>query len=254
MERIRKPFQGITNIVRFNWHFYVLSITFALLTIILNNFLNQQYRLYTTILCFLIVATTVISLLVSFFIYDLSNLYTFNWLNNLQINSDSNIINIHAGFDETSSLLKSKYPKAKMQVFDFYNPEKHTEVSIKRARNAYPPNKNIFTISTTLLPVQDNYADNIFVILSAHEIRNNEERVKFFKELNRVIKYSGKVIITEHLRDVTNFLAYNIGFFHFFSKQSWLKTFIKADFEVCEAIKITPFITTFILTKNGTTT
>ena len=253
MEGIRKPFQGVLNIIRFNWHFYLLSIGLVLLIFISKNYLDTQYRLYLTIFCFVVIAGILISLIVSLYVYDLSNLYRFEWMNNLNINSNNKIINIHAGFDETSILLNSKYPDSELHVFDFYDPKKHTEVSIKRARKAYPPFKNVIEISTSILPLEDNYADNIFVIFSAHEIRNDYERVIFFKELNRVTRDSGKVIVTEHLRDLKNFLAYNIGFFHFLSKASWFKTFYNADFKVSKEIKITPFITTFILEKNGTT-
>ena len=251
MAGIRKPFQGITNIVRFNWHFYLLAAVAVLLVLIFHHSLNDPYRFYTNILCILIIGTTLISLLVSFFVYDLSGLYTFNWLDKIKMNLTGKIININAGFDETSVLLHSKYPGSELQVFDFYDSEKHTEVSIKRARNAYPPYKNTKLISTSLLPLQDSSADNIFVILAAHEIRSDEERVEFFKEIHRVVKHPGKVIVTEHLRDFSNFLAYNIGFFHFLSKSSWLRTFKNANLRISEQVKITPFITTFILETNG---
>jgi hypothetical protein len=65
--------------------------------------------------------------------------------------------------------------------------------------------------------------------------------------MKRVLKLNGKIIVTEHLRDFPNFLAYTIGFFHFHSKKTWKKTFQEADLKVSEEIKITPFLTTFIL-------
>ncbi len=63
---------------------------------------------------------------------------------------------------------------------------------------------------------------------------------------------TGKIIVTEHLQDRANFLAYNIGFFHFHSRTTWLNTFQSAGLNVADEIKVTPFITTFILDKNGT--
>ena len=198
----------------------------------------------------LIIITNLISLFVSFVIYDLSSLYKFNWLDNVRIGTK--IININAGFDEISTLLRTKYADADLTVLDFYNPTQHTEVSIKRARKAYPPFSNTLQISTTHVPLVDKSADNIFVFLSAHEIRSDDERVAFFEELNRILKPEGQVVVTEHLRDTANFIAYNIGFFHFHSRSTWLKTFGKAGFKVSKEIKITPFISTFILSKNGT--
>lgn len=251
MERIRKPFQGVGNIVRFNWQFYILSISIVALLFILNKFTNTHYNIYINILCLLAIGGILISLLVSFYVYDLSNLYSLNWLIELNNDSGFTIININAGFDETSAIIHAKYPDSELHVFDFYNPSKHTEPSIKRARQAYTPYPSTKTINTNSLPLLDNYADTILIILSAHEIRDEKERVIFFKELNRVIKNSGHIIVTEHLRDIPNFLAYSIGCFHFFSRSSWNKTFNKAGFIIYNKVKITPFITTFILKKNG---
>ena len=249
MDKLRKPFQGVGNIIRFNWHHYVLSIIAIVVLLLVST--NTTAALHTAVILIvsLIILANFISLFISLFIYDLSSLYKLTWLDNAQIGNE--IININAGFDETSILLKSKYSNARLTVLDFYNPTKHTEVSIKRARKAYPPFPNTQPTSTTHLPLQDNAADNVFAILSAHEIRNYEERVTFFKELNRVLTPKGQVIVTEHLRDTANFIAYNIGFLHFHSKETWLQTFRKAGFKVFDEIKITPFISTFILTKNG---
>jgi hypothetical protein len=93
----------------------------------------------------------------------------------------------------------------------------------------------------------------VFAFLSAHEIRDEQERVVFFKELGRIVKASGRIIVTEHLRDIPNFLAYNIGFLHFHSKTSWLNTFKESGLRIEKEIKNTTFISTFILVKDATT-
>ncbi len=253
MESVRKPFQGVTNIIRFNWHFYVMSCGLVLLLLLSNFYINSQFRFYLNLICILVAVPTVISLLVSAYVYDISNLYSLNWLDNFDIQQYGTHVNINAGFDETSVLLASKYPACTLQVYDFYDAAKHTEVSIERARRAYPPFAGTVKISTASLPLSDNLVDTFFLIFAAHEIRNDEERIVFFKELSRCLKPLGKIIITEHLRDWPNFLAYNIGFFHFLSKASWYKTYKKAGLGLVTENKITPFISTFILTKNGTT-
>ncbi len=79
-----------------------------------------------------------------------------------------------------------------------------------------------------------------------------KERINFFKELLRISKPSAKIILTEHLRDLPNFLAYNIGFFHFLPRHYWNKTFRESGLKICKQIKITSFVTTFILEKHGT--
>lgn len=251
MEKMRKPFQGVWNIVRFNWHFYVLSLGLLFILILLSNYTNLTFRPYLFIVGLLIFLPTFISLSVSYYLYDLSGLYKLNWITKTNITEKGTVININAGFDETSILLKDKFPNSELLVFDFYDPKKHTEVSIKRARKAYALFPNTKSVTANKLPTLDNSADKISVIFAAHEIRNEQERIKFFKELKRILKPTGEILITEHLRDVPNFLAYNIGFLHFYSKQNWLQIFQLAELNLKSEQKFTPFISTFTLTKYG---
>jgi hypothetical protein len=255
MERIaRKPFQGITNIIRFNWHYYVIA--FGLITIVLftSKFLPGVLRISAIIILLMAVAGIIISLAISWYVYDHSELYSLNWLNSLNISSDKQLVNINAGFDETSSVLAHKFPGSGLLVFDFYDPAKHTEISVERARNACPAFPGTKTISTVDIPLQSTSVDYIFLLFAAHEIRNHKERIEFFTQLGNALRRNGKIIVTEHQRDIYNFLAYNIGFFHFFSNKTWNQTFAKAGLHKETTFKLTPFISTFVLTKNGTAT
>lgn len=251
MASVRKPLQGVYNIIRFNWPFYVWAIVAVFILIILKYFILQSLHECINILILIIVVPVSVSLLISLYVYDLSPLYSLNWSNDLNVGKNKTIINIHAGFDETSILLDKKFPDNELIVYDFYDPAKHTEASIKRARKIYPAFVNTLPINTSAIPLQNNTVDFIFLIFAAHEIRNNDEKIIFFKELNRVIKPKGEIIITEHLRDAPNFLAYNIGFFHFFGKHAWSNIFKQSNFVVAKQVKITPFVTAFILKKNG---
>jgi hypothetical protein len=67
--------------------------------------------------------------------------------------------------------------------------------------------------------LQAETIDQIFVLLSAHEIRDRQERAIFFSRLKESLKSEGSIVVLEHLRDLPNFIAYTIGFFHFFSKK-----------------------------------
>lgn len=250
MELNRKPLQGVLNIIRFNWHFYLIAGTVLFSLIILREY--QPIQIQPLILLFVLVTivTILISLIVSFYIYDLSGFYKLNWLPDAHKKS---ILNINAGFDETSNIIKTHFPNSHLTICDFYDPAKHTEVSIKRARNAYPQPENIIQVSTSKLPFADSSFDYCLAILSAHEIRDEKERIDFFRELNRITKSTGQIFVTEHLRDLNNFMAYTIGFFHFHSRARWLSTFEKANLQLKNEIKHTPFITIFTLQKNGIT-
>ena len=246
----RKPFQGVANIVRFNWHFYLMAGLVLVALFLFQNMLPGQFRPFINLAAILALLTMVVSLIVSYYVYDVSNLYDLEWLPNP---NHKKLLNINAGFDETSKIIRFKFPEADLTICDFYDPDKHTEVSIKRARTAYPPTKDTIPVATSRLPFQDNIFDYSLAILSAHEIRDKSERVQFFKELSRTTKPNGFIFVTEHLRDLNNFWAYTFGFFHFHSKSTWNETFNLADLTVENEVKTTPFITTFILRKNGDT-
>jgi len=251
MEAVRKPFQGVVNIVRFNWQFFLFALLLSLLLVCLAYSLGQPYRLLSVIALCLVIVNTAVPLAVSYYVYDLSGLYKLSWLDDMNVQQKTVVLNINAGFDETSALLSLRYPEALLKVYDFYDPLKHTEVSIKRARKRYPPFQGTVAINTLSLPSADMEADYILISFAAHEIRDEGERDAFFRELKRVLKPSGEIIVMEHLRDGPNLLAYNIGFLHFLSHSTWYRTFEKAGLQVISEHKVTPFISKFVLSKYG---
>lgn len=245
----QKPYRGVLNIVYFNWHMYLS----ALLVVVLLLWASTVFMWYAQLLqlmAALVVLSTITSLLVSFYVYDVSNLYQLPWLTN-ELKPTDKLLNISAGFDETTPILQSKFPDAQITAADFFNAAQHTEPSIARARNRYPPSNKIVQVTTAQLPFADNYFDNTLIIFAAHEIRNDAERVTFFKELSRVTKHN--IYVTEHLRNPVNFLAYNIGFFHFLYRATWLHTFKQAGLRLSKQTPCTIFVTTFTLAKNGFT-
>jgi SAM-dependent methyltransferase len=248
---MRKPFQGVINIIRFNWHFYLIALVLIGALAMANSFLTEDIQWIIPALIILAILSITISLGISYYVYDYSNIYSLDWLQPLNIPEGSRLVNIHAGFDETSHLLAKLYTTSTLQVFDFYDPLKHTEVSIERARKLYTAYPDTKKIETTFIPLAANSADYIFNIFAAHEMRDAAERVIFLKQLHTSIKPEGRVIVLEHLRDLPNFIAYNIGFFHFHSRKEWKRNFADADFTLEHELSLTPFLALFILRKNS---
>lgn len=246
---IRKPFQGVLNIVKFNWHFYLIAAAFVCAVLAVAVFLKPILFWVCVLAISAALVSTVVSLAVSYYVYDYSGLYNFKWLNELTKQNPQSIVNIHSGLDETSGTLAKHFPDAKLSVFDFYDPKKHTEISIVRAREAYPPYPATITINTESLPLAPRSTDIIFNILALHEIRNRDERISFLKQQRSAISEDGYCVVMEHLRDVPNFLAYSIGAFHFHSKKEWMQNFSQAGFRIGKSFKVTPFISVFILKK-----
>ena len=247
MEIKRQAFQGARNIISFNRHFYVIGLLVLALLVGSQYVFQWPDTLFGLVVLAFLYGLTM-PLLVSAYVYDLSGFYHFYWLKlmNLEDAKDKYILNINAGFDETSYIIKSILPLSHLQVYDFYNAKQHTEPAIVRARKVSLVYPNTQQINSTAIPLQDHSVDTIFLLSAIHEIRRHEEKVQFLKECRRVCKSNGKVIVVEHLRDLPNFLAFTVGFTHFFSKATWEKAFVEAGFGSCTEEKFTPFMSIFI--------
>ena len=246
MELTRKPFQGVLNILNFNRHFYYFG-AIALVILMAVLFVCKLPLILQAIILLGFAYGLLMPLIVSAYVYDFSGYYNFKWLDNFFTNKNKayKLVNIHAGFDETSFILKEKFPNAGLEVFDFYDEARHTEKAIIRARevsNFYPGTKKI---STAHIPLDTDSVDGIFFLSTIHEVRDHGDKVEFLKECKRALKPNGKLIVVEHLRDFPNFLAFTIGFTHFFSKAIWKRAFLEAGFNTITERKFTPFMSIF---------
>ena len=242
----RRKFQGVLNILSFNRHFYVIGLGILCLLFASRLFIEWPDVIFWVIIAAFLYGL-IMPLIVSAYVYDFSGYYNLHWLKKVT-NDDEQvkmIVNINAGFDETSFLIKNKFPRSDLKVFDFYNAKQHTEPAIKRARKVslvYPDTRQI---ASDAIPLNDNTVDIVFLLSAVHEIRSHKEKVQFLKECYRLSKPGGKVIMVEHLRDFPNFLAFTVGFTHFFSRAAWKKAFQQAGFTSFRETKFTPFMSIF---------
>src|SRR5579864_7847097 len=101
---MRKPYEGVLNIVLFNWSLYGSALLLAgacsialivfplpiwLIILLLVGASGSAYFL-------------VVSLVVSYLIYDQSPLYRWMWVKDFLTVAPQRMANIHAGFDESS--------------------------------------------------------------------------------------------------------------------------------------------------------
>ena len=247
MEIKRRKLQGVRNILSFNRHFYIYGLIALMLIVASKLIIEWNFKLYWMVILAFIYGL-LMPLLVSAYVYDFSGFYKFEWLKKLNIEdaTDKLNLNINAGFDETSYIIKTILPQSYLQVYDFYNAKQHTEPAIIRARKVSLVFPNTQQINSFSIPLSDNSVDTIFLISAVHEIRKQDEKIIFLKECRRVCKPNGTVIMVEHLRDLPNFMAFTIGFTHFFSKSIWQNAFEEAGFTSFKETKFTPFMSVFI--------
>ncbi len=251
-EKKISPFHGVANIVRFNWPIYVFVIVglcfLGLLILYLE--LTPTIKMILTGLIAGTAGFTILTLLVSWYIYDVSELNTYNWLERIKIPQQGNFANIHSGFDETSEPLKKRFPVANWTLCDFYNPDYNTEGSILRARKRYPCLSETIVIDHKDWKLQQNGYDTLFCIFSVHEIRSLQEKKKFFEQSALHLKSGGKLVMAEHQRDLPNFLVFGHGAFHFFSFSHWKEAIGSIpSLHITEVFKVTPFIKIFVVEK-----
>ena len=239
---------GVRQIVRFNRPFYVGASTGAALGVGAAAWLPLTAAPRGLILA----ATSLMlfwlggSIAASWVIYDRSRLTRWDWVAESLGFQPAAWINIHAGLDESTPMLR-RLLGGSGRVFDIFDPAEMTEPSIARARRL---SRNLIAaepVDSRRLPAQSASIDAVFLLLSAHELRTHDARSALFAELRRILTPGGRVVVAEHLRDVANFAAFGPGFLHFHSRRTWLCCFRTAQFLVHGEFRITPFIRVFIL-------
>jgi SAM-dependent methyltransferase len=244
----RSRFQGVAEVVRFNWPYYALAAVVILAggTLAARMQSNASLILWAGVI--LAAYWLLASILVTFYVYDVSELYSWGWLARLLGSKPVSWANFHAGLDETSEAFRALFPGSASHVFDIYDSSQMTEPSIERARSNSLSSSDR-PILDGKIPLEDSQLEAAFVIFAAHELRSHPERVKFFNELARVLKMEGHLVLVEHLRDFKNFAAYGPAFKHFFSRREWLSVAQESGLAVQTESSIAGFVHCFIFSK-----
>lgn len=235
---MRRPYQGMWNVVRFNWPMYAGALVCVAISLAVPH---PLVRWGAIVALFYLLN----SLAVSHYVYDLSDLYRWNWLTS-RLSPPSEIVNIHSGFDETTEQLQQLYPNAAIATLDFYDPVRNPEPSIARARALYP-SPNSLTVDSRHLPLDSQKSAMICCLLAAHELRSMDEKVAFFEEIARALQADGRLVVAEHLRDLPNLLAFGPGFIHFFARSHWHEAFRRSGLLIEDEFPINPFVRGFLL-------
>lgn len=238
----RRPLQGLRTVLRFNRRLYLTAVGAAGVLWWASTAVGDgPAGLTLGVLAALILGNTVVSTLATAYAYDATGLYDLGWLDPW-MDGGGEAANIHAGFDESTELLRRRFPAYRWRVFDFFDPTRHTEHSIRLARAAHPPAADTVPIATDHVPLPDGSLDRVLLFLAAHEIRQSAERVAFLSELRRCLAPAGRILLVEHLRDLPNLLAYGPGAWHFHRRGTWLADIRAAGLQVRSERRCNAFI------------
>jgi SAM-dependent methyltransferase len=246
-----KGFEGVSNIVRFNWGYYVISALALGAAMLILSIQALPWWLRTAALCggICLIFWTCSSLLVSWYVYDVVGVMRWEWIRDRLKFPPSRWANVHAGLDQSTASLRCLFPGSDGAVIDIYDPATMTEPSIARARRLYPSTEPFKPGRACSLPLPDRDRDAVFLLFAAHEVRAVADRTKLLREASRVLNERGRVVLVEHLRDLPNFLAFGPGFLHFHSGRSWRESIRSAGLQIEQQGRLTPFVRCFVLRK-----
>jgi len=182
----RGPYQGMLQILRFNWRFYAGTAASLIAALFLAAHLSSPWNVLLPAATLPALFWTCSSLAVSHYIYDRSTLYDLRWLAKSFSQLPARWINIHAGLDEISPLLSALFPSTQGRVLDIYDPDEMTEPSIAEVRRI--SNSKSEPASWAALPLPGGTFDAAILMFAAHELRNSASRVQFFREVARVLR------------------------------------------------------------------
>jgi len=242
---MRGTFDGVGQIVRFNWPRYAIAMAgMALACFGYSRLPVWEARSVATAALASFWGMTC-SVVVSWWVYDASPLMRWDWLKMELAHPPVRWLNVHAGLDESTLHLRRLWPAAAGETVDIFSQREMTEASIIRARSRGIPAAR--KVDYRALPFVDAHFDKVFVLFAAHELREPVGRRILLGELRRVMAPAGELVLVEHLRDAANFIAFGPGFLHFHSRQSWLDDLNAAGLRVERERRFTPFVGVFIL-------
>ena len=248
----RQPLHGVRQIVRFNLPLYVTAVAAVSIGLAAVSRLpvtaSAGGALYAGVglAAFWMVA----SLAASWAIYDRSPLMSGAWIDDALGFRPVSWLNIHAGLDELTPILRARFGESRGRVFDIFDPAEMTESSIGRARRGSTP-EGSESVGFDRLPAASGTVDAVLLLFSAHELRTHTARCALFDEVQRLLALHGRVVVAEHLRDWSNLAAFGPGFLHFHSRRTWTRCFTQTGFVIYRELSITPFVRVFVLEQAG---
>ncbi len=244
MSPTRRRFSGTMNVLRFNRGKFVAAAV-AVVALTTTAMLVASVRTPSLIGAALVVIGVVASLGVSYWVYDASDLYDFEWSYAFQ--DHDRVAVVHAGLDEVSETLQARHG-SDFHTVSFYNRLEVSGPSIRQARRlndtadtgSADPNQPLIAIGRF---------DWVVAFMCLHEVRSEHARQRLLTELRDGLAEGGKLVVVEHLRDLPNAAGFSIGVFHFLSRSSWSADFAAAGLQIVSEEKTTPFVSEFVLSR-----
>jgi hypothetical protein len=225
------------RVIMFNWPIYACAFAIAALAFIWQ----PVFGIVVLIFIFM-------SLGASFWVYDLSSLRNTDWLRDL-VSAPASILNVTAGYDESTAKLSDTFPNAEISIVDFLSALGTRTGSIERASKYFPGTKPVVAKTLSSWPMPELGYELVLLWFAAHEVRAADMRDELFRECKRVVSANGSIVLVEHLRDAANFAAYGPGAMHFMAESEWQRCIAESGLQIKKQFRITPFVKVFVVCR-----
>ena len=231
-------YSGMISTLLYNWPIFAGALFFGLVALGVGLWLPTPWSwiLLSSGLASLGLMSTI--LVASFVVYDWGRRHEYDRLAELGTLAEARVVvDITCGKLRGSRGLLAHLHRGYYFLIDIYDPDKMTDLALRRARAMEPPlqaQQRIHHRSAkpASLPLPHNWADVIYCHFSLHELRDSADRDAIFRELARILKPEGRLLIAEHSRDWRNFLVFGPGAFSFFSPAAWQQHLAQAGLAI----------------------
>ncbi|GAA2752018.1 class I SAM-dependent methyltransferase [Kitasatospora cinereorecta] len=249
-------FSGVREVLTYNWPMYAAGCLAVGAGLAISYRLPRPAARLARAGAAAAAALLTSSTAATWWVYDQSELRTFDWLEDLLPAGPGEHLVVSSGLDEASRPVAARWPEHPQKVVDLYDRATMTEGSIRRARRRVPPVPGTLAGRLDRLPAATGSVDTVLVVFAAHELRRADDRQKLFAEFARVLRPGGRLVLVEHLRDAANTAVYGPGAQHFFPRRTWLDAAAGAGLgPVAErriGVLVTAFAFAFTPTANPT--
>lgn len=237
---------GAARIFRYNWPIYVATWAAAGTAFVLGWVRPAGPVLW--LLAGAALTWSVVSLLVSRHVYDRSGLAQGALVPPLLPAPMQTWATLHAGLDAEIDL-DAVMPGHCVGRLDIFDARYMGASSVRRARQMTAPTRPSVPCSPVSLALPDRACDAVIVAFTAHEVRDPDARERLFGEVLRILRPGGRALLVEHLRDLSNFLAFGPGFLHFLPRRAFLSAASRAGFAVTGEQRVTPWVMALVLER-----
>ncbi|OOC54095.1 MULTISPECIES: class I SAM-dependent methyltransferase [Nocardiopsis] len=195
---------------------------------------------------------TAASLAASHAVYDRSPLHTWTWLAPALAGAGrppdpGRHLVVSSGLDEASAVIGALYPRSEQSIADLYDALPVVEPSLRRARRRVAPRPGSVACAADALPFPDASMDTVVAPFALHELRAAADQDAALREVARVLRPGGALVLVEHCRDAANIAAFGPGAQHFMPRSRWLRAARGAGLRRASEQRVGGFVTVFVL-------